>query len=268
MVRAVIADDDAHFARLLEDILHSSGRIEVVATTTTGLDCLHVWETLRPDVLFLDIEMPGLSGLDVAEAVVGSEFPPLVVFVTGHEEHALRAFELAAFDYIPKHLRAAAFTERIHRTVERLEREQQRSPQPVEELQARLDQLARALDQLHVLPRSRRPSRLPVKDYDEGAVRLLDPDEIICAERVGRRTVIRTAEHEYPTYYTIERLEQRLASEGFVRVNPGALVNQRFVHFLVPNGDGSYDVILRDARGSVFTASRARSKALLETLES
>ncbi len=268
MVRAVIADDDDHFARLLEGILRETGRVEVVAIASSGVDCLRLCENTQPDVVFLDIEMPGLSGLDVAEAVLSEEGGPLVVFVTGHEEHALRAFELAAFDYVPKHLRAAAFTDRIQRTVDRVERERQHNPQPVEELQARLDQLAGSLDKLQVLPRSRRPSRLPVKDYEEGAVRLLDPDEIICAERVGRRTVIRTAESEYPTYYTIERLEQRLVSEGFVRVNPGALVNQRYVHFLVPNGDGSYDVILRDTRGSVFTASRARSKALLESLES
>ncbi len=79
--------------------------------------------------------------------------------------------------------------------------------------------------------------------------------------------VVHTADQEFPTYYTVDQMDQRLSAAGFVRISPGALVNIDYVNHLIPNGDGSYDLVLGDSKSTVLTASRRRSRALMEYLK-
>ena len=264
MFTAIIADDEPGSARLLRDALKATGQVEVIGQAANGVECLQLLEEMEPDVLFLDIQMGDPSGLDVAEIVLEGEKPPLIAFVTSHDGHAVRAFQLAAVDYVVKTLDIQEFEERIGTTVRRLQEalEHQTGPSP-EDFREVLAQLSQR--QLHTATR-----KLPIKDYEEGTVRLINPSEIICVERKDRRVVVRTKDKEFPTYFTIEKLAQRLSGDEFFRANPSALINLEFVEHLIPNGDGSYDVLLSpngDTHDTiVITVSRARSKELMETL--
>jgi len=262
MIRAVIADDQVIWARLLKDFLEATGRVEVVGQAADGRESLQLLEQTRPDVLFLDIQMPKLGGIEVAEIALGSDYPPLIVFVTGHNEHAVKAFELAAIDYVVKQAEPEALQQRLLATVQRLEEALEQKAPAVEGMRKSLTELIQG--QRHLTSR-----RLPVKDYREGTVRLIDPAPIIYAAREGHRVVLRTGDKAFPTYHTIKELEQRLAPADFFRVNRGALINLAYVEHLIPNDDGSYDVLLRDGRGnpiSGITVSRSRSKQLFGLL--
>jgi DNA-binding LytR/AlgR family response regulator len=265
MFRAVVADDDATFRRLLVRLLESTGSVEVVGQAEDGAHCLQVWEETTPDVLFLDIEMPELGGIEVAEVVLGSTNPPLVAFITGHDEHAARAFDMDAVDYVVKQADVRVLADRLWQMVARLDRALERSTPAVDELRRRVSAIGASLEEL--ARRQGAPGRrLPIKDYEEGTVRLVDPAEVISAERRDRRVVLRTREHEWPTYYTMDALEDRLRHAGFVRVSRSAIVNIAFIEHLIPNGDGSYDLVLRDGVGSVVNVSRSRAKELLSAL--
>jgi len=265
MLRALIADDERSAGDVLQHLLEATGRVEVVARASDGVECLRKWEELSPDALFLDIRMPKVTGIEVAEIVLDSEDPPLVAFITGHDGYAVRAFELAAVDYVVKSIDLAQFQERIGHTVERMERALARGADVIDDLRDRVAQMSRLLANITQQPAL--PSRLPIKDYEEGTLRLIEPNSVIYAERRDRRVILHTREREFPTYFTIDRLEHRLQTQGFVRANPGALVNLRYIDHLIPNGDGSYDVVLKDEKGTTITASRSRAKALLESLQ-
>jgi DNA-binding LytR/AlgR family response regulator len=266
MIRAVIADDEPTFAKLLKRILEDTDRVKVVRVVSDGAEAVEAWEEESPDVLFLDIEMPKLGGVEVAEMVLNSEDPPVVAFISGHDEYAAKAFELDAVDYVVKQTDTQALRDRIEEMLDRIGRALEQRQPAVEELRARINAISSKLESLESQTGGSRVRWLPVKDYDEGTVRLVDPETVICVERKDRRVVLRTAESEWPTYYTLDSLEERLGDRGFVRANRSALINVAYIEHLIPNGDGSYDVVLREAEGLVVTVSRSRSKELLSSL--
>ncbi len=108
-------------------------------------------------------------------------------------------------------------------------------------------------------------NRIAVKDYKEGSIRLLDPAEIIYIVRDGRQVVIHTEQNEFPTYFTIDKLEQSLEDQGFYKASQGALVNINYIEHMIANGDGTYDLILKNKKQ--ITASRSGSKLILQDLQ-
>ena len=242
--------------------MEACGKVTVAGVAANGIKCLELLDQHDVDVAFLDIEMPELSGLEVAELALDAETPPLIVFITGHDEYAVQAFDLAAVDYVVKTDDLDVFEERVNTTLARIE-QQLAGKRPDYEL------LRKGIMQL--LQQELRPlsHKLPVKDYEEGTVRLLDPKTVIYVTREGRQVVLHTAEKDFPTYFTITKLAERLTGAGFLRANRGEIINLRLVEHLIPNGDGSYDAILQDNKGNIITTitvSRGRSKALLESL--
>ncbi len=260
MIRALVADDEQAIADILELLLENTGNVSVVGKTTSGAECLQLLEKTAPDVLLVDIVMPDLSGIQVAEIALRSDRPPLIAFITGHSEYAVKAFELGAIDYIVKPASLHVLEGRIATLVERVERARRQQEPPSAALR---EMVARAVqEQWHS------PSRkLPVKDYEQGTIRLLDPASVVYVERDGRRVLLHTAEESLPTYYTVEQLEKRLSAEGFVRANPGALINVDYLEHLIPNGDGSYDAVFKNGRSSTISVSRSRAKKLLALLD-
>jgi len=263
VITALIVDDEPASRRLLKEALDATEKVELLGEADSGERGLQLIEELHPQIVFLDIQMGELSGLEVARILLEEEDAPLIVFITAHNAYAVDAFELAATDYVVKGLEWTDFAQRIAKTVERLHDKLASAETP------ELASIREALDKLTQRQVAPATQKLPVKDYDEGTVRLIDPEKVVCIERKERRVVLRTVDHEYPTYFTIERLEQRLAGMRFFRANPGALINLDYVEHLIPNGDGTYDVLLTDMKGDVegsITVSRSRSKALFELL--
>ena len=262
MIRVVIADDEPACLELLQKALEATGKVEIVGTANSGAECLQLWEEKSPDALFLDIKMGQPDGLEVATIVMASPKSTRLVFTTGHDDHAIQAFELHAMDYIVKTPDLKAFKLRIADTVQHLD----------QSLVAGAPAVAGMLDLLAEL-RQREPlsaaRKLPVKDYKEGTVRLIDPQSIAFIERRDRRAIIYAQGQEFPTYFTMTQLEERLTAAGFFRVSPSVIVNLNLVEHLIPLGDGSYEVLLRLDAGQEprnFDVSRNRARALFGSL--
>lgn len=266
MIRAIVAEDQDDYAAVLQSHLEATGAVTVVARAATGLECLRLWEKHTPDLLVLDVQMPGLGGIEVAEIALAGPSAPVVVFVTAHGEFALRAYELHACDYIVKPSDIGLLAGRVADMVEHVARSLGRRAQATAEQRRRVSEASAGLEALAPSHPASTLGRLPVKDYRAGTVRLLATREITHARRDGKRVVIATPDEELPTYYTIDRLETRLTREGFIRVSAGALVNVRWIDHLVPLGDGAYEVLLRDRARTVLSASRPRAQALLREL--
>jgi len=271
MIRAIIADDEEATAELLREVLERTSRVDVVGVAHDGVACLQLFEQLRPDALFLDIKMSQLSGIEVAESVLQTDNPPLIAFITNFDEYAVQAFALKAVDYVVKIGELSSFSERIAETVDRMDQALKQKSPMLDEMRELINHLSK--QQLHPLQR-----KLPIRDVEQGTVRLLDPQDVLCIIRRDRRAMLVTRGNAYPTYYTMDGLEERLLNEGFFRANPGALINLRYIEHMVPNGDGSYDVFLKVGLSrraedvdnnflkTPITVSRSRAKQLLQIL--
>jgi DNA-binding LytR/AlgR family response regulator len=117
-IRAVIADDETYLSRYLADALRAAWpELEVVATLANGIEAAKAIDTFQPDVAFLDIQMPGMTGLEVAQGIEGAT---LAVFVTAYDEFAVRAFDEGAVDYLLKPVNAERLTKCVERVKSRL----------------------------------------------------------------------------------------------------------------------------------------------------
>ena len=259
MIRAIIAEDERVIREDLRAMLEATGKVTIVAEAANGTECMRLLPSTPADALLLDIRMPGASGLEVARRAQKLPQPPVIAFITAYREYSVEAFEVEAIDYLLKPFDEA----QLGRLVDRLEKVVSHRKNGAQTVLERLDRLQAQLD--HTAASAGAPIKIPVKDYKERTIRLVAPSEILYVRREGDRTHIRTKNADYPTYYTVDQLEQRLTPLGFLRANSGTLVNTRLIDHVIPNGDRSYDLILIDR--SVHTVSRRRSKALLPLLK-
>jgi DNA-binding LytR/AlgR family response regulator len=258
MIAALIADHNAAAITHLRRALAATGQVHVAGAAATGEECLSLLVEQEPDVLLLGSLLGSPGALELGQIVGGWECPPLLAFVTGDTRHAPEAFDLGAVDYVGVAPGAKAFDARVALMVARLARAR----------------AALALPAPVPAPGAPAPSplsvlrKLPVKDYAEGTVRLLSTDSLICAQRADRRVVLRTCDRDYPTYHSIESLARRLGPAGFFRASAGTLINLDHVEHLIPNGDGSYDVLLKAGEQTIqATVSRTRARELLSFLD-
>lgn len=209
---ALIADDEPHLASYLHDqLLAVWPELKVVHTARHGLEAAERIAALQPDIAFLDIQMPGLTGLEVAQGIEGTT---QVVFVTAYDEFAVQAFEQAALDYVLK----PVTSERLRRTVERLQAALPQPPADDERLAAALRRLigdqpaasqrlrwirASAGDQMHQIP----------------------VDEVLFFRADDKYTVVQTARAEHLIRTPIQELAAQLDAEVFCQVHRSTLVN-------------------------------------------
>lgn len=241
-MKALIVDDEplarAYLRRLLEE--HSD--VEVLGEAESAARALPLAEDLAPDVIFLDIQMPGLTGLQLAEALRQSCPKVLVAFVTGYSEHAVTAFEHAALDYLVKPVGSERLARTLERVRERLASGAVEGPEP----------------ELPLTPLKRLPIR---RDY---SVLLPRVEEVRCAVAQDKRVVVRTAAGEFRTYYTLAQLEKLLPPELFLRVHDSAIVNLEAVEELLYLGSHAYAIRL--AGDVQIPVSRTRFSVLQERL--
>jgi DNA-binding LytR/AlgR family response regulator len=226
---ALIVDDEPLARSHLRRLLESQG-VQMVGESETAAHALQLAEDLHPDLLLVDIQMPGLTGLQMAGALLYLDPAPLIVFVTGYSEHAVAAFEHGALDYLVKPVAPERLAKTLVRARERMA-----------DSQARKAADEKMLERIAEAPPLR---RLPIRlDY---AVRLLRIEEIICAVAREKRVYVRTQEGEYRTYYTLTQLETLLPREQFLRIHDSCLVNLERVEELIFLGNHAYEVRLTD----------------------
>jgi two-component system LytT family response regulator len=261
MIRALIADDERPARRKLRQLLSREPDFEVVGEAADGVEAVAAIQAVAPDVVFLDVQMPRLDGFGVI-AEVGVEAMPLVVFVTAFDEHALRAFEVHALDYLLKPFAPS----RLRRLLDRLRRQLAPNAQaahaadPGGEVPAAAD-LARRIEHLlaAMRPAPEYPRQLLV-ERGEGRQALLAVDQIDLVRAEANYLRIFANGAEYRRRGTLRDLEGRLDPARFLRLNRSEIVRLETVREVQPWFHGDAKVVLRD--GSVLTWSRRfRAKA-------
>lgn len=213
MTRALIADDEPHLAEHLKQLLSRLWpELEIVGVASNGLEAAAAIAALEPDLAFLDIQMPGLTGLEVAQGIEGAT---RVIFVTAYDGHAVEAFEHAALDYLLKPLRA----ERLRRALERV-RQVPAAQAPLED--AALAQTLRRLMAGAAPPGERLRY---VRAARAGMVHNVAVEEVLFFQADDKYTVVRTAGDEYLIRSPIADLVARLDPDHFWQVHRSTIVN-------------------------------------------
>jgi two-component system LytT family response regulator len=245
-LRVVIADDEPRARQFLERLLAEHEELEIVGVARGGAEALTLVSEQRPDVTFLDIHMPDLSGLEVARHLRGDR-APVIVFVTAYDQHAVEAFELAALDYVLKPIRRERLAETVRRVVEDVR--QQKDPARGQDAA-----IQRLLDAPGMAERGETLRRLPVRHRRE--VKLLDLADVNRIVSRDRLVLACAGAHEYMVDYTLQELETRLPPGQFVRVHRAALVN---IDAIESYGGEDGVLVLRLKDGTRVEASERRA---------
>ena len=244
-MRALIVDDERLARERLVGFAKKVDDVEVVGEADNGEEAVRLIDELAPDVVFLDMQMPGLDGLGVLAAM---QRRPQVVFATAYDEFAIKAFEVHAADYLLKPIRRARFEEAVRRVRERLE-QKGAAPLPVDDLIARLE----ARDRRHL-------SQIPVQ---RGRQILVIPSAEVLWFEVEFRLVFAHVEGDrYMTNFTLKELEEKLDPEVFFRAHKSRIVNLERVRAIVPWFGGRYKLVMRDRDASEVELSRAQAREL------
>jgi DNA-binding LytR/AlgR family response regulator len=246
-MRILIVDDEHPARERLMRLLANIEGVELIGEADDGLQAVALIEQEQPDLVLLDIQMPGLDGFGVIEAL---EEPPPIVFVTAYDEYAIRAFEVNALDYLLK-----PFSQ------ERLEQAIRRAWEAQAEGQSFASRLVPLLESLagpgHYL------TRLAVRDGNN--IRVLNEDEIDWIGVEDEQSFVHAGSQAYPVRRTLTDLEARIDPARFFRAHRSAIVNLDRVKEIVPWFKGSHK--LRLTTGAEIELSRAQARELRKLLD-
>jgi two-component system response regulator LytT len=256
-LRVMVVDDEQLARDELCYQLEQLAEVEVVAQAGNGLEALTAANRHEPDLVFLDIQMPGLSGFEVARRLLERELPsPALVFVTAFDQHAIEAFEVNAVDYLLKPVDAGRLEQALARARRRLSSE--RTGDPVN------DQLERIVKMMAKGQIWR--DQVAVKVGDRFI--LVQADEIIYASLADESINIVTGQVTGTSNYrTLDELQTRLDPEVFWRVHRSHLVNINKIKEIVPWFSRNYILRMKDAKGTEIPVSRSQTKRLREYLK-
>ena len=249
-IRTLVADDEPLARERIVTLLQAEPDIDVVAECPDGAKTVAAIQQLTPDLVFLDVQMPGADGFQVMQAVRLDRMP-IVVFVTAYDKYALRAFDVHALDYLLKPFDRERFHKALQRAREQVEK------QHTGDLGRRLLALVQDLK-----PNPQRLDRLVVKSG--GRVFFLRTDEIDWIEAAGNYVRLHLGSESHLFRETMNALETRLDAQRFFRIHRSRIVNIERILELQPWFNGEYAVILRD--GTKLTLSRGYREKLQERL--
>ena len=249
-IRTLIVDDEPFARHRIRSLLSLQPDVSVIAECGDGMAAVAALEEYRPDLVFLDVQMPELDGFEVLKALDPNTFP-MVIFVTAHDTYALRAFEVHAVDYLLKPFDAERFSDALRQARERIR---------VRRRDGFASTLTRLMGELGL--ESTISQRLVVRSA--GSIRFLRTDEIDWIESSGNYTSLHVGPRVHLLRETMKGLETRLDPRRFARIHRFAIVNLDRVAELKPLPSGDYEVVLGD--GKRLTLSRShldRMKRLL-----
>lgn len=270
MVKVLIVDDESHCRDELKHLLSAFDQLEIVGEARNGLEALELWRIIRPEIIFLDIQMPGLTGLEVA-AEMGAEIPE-VIFVTAYDQHALKAFEVGAIDYLLKPIDEARLSQSVKRLLKKFVEPEQIKNGQIKSDQIKNDEIKNDQNsfatQFEVMMQAWQQAK---NDYLARIVArkmqrliIVPIDEVYCFEIENQLVYAITEKERYWTNYQLKTLEPRLDSQQFVRVHRESIVNIRYVKEIAPITRERYEITL--SNGHKLNVSRnylAQLKQLL-----
>lgn len=233
-VRALIVDDEPLARQRLEDLLSRQDHVEIVGRIDNGIEAVRAIRDSRPDLVFLDVQMPGMSGLEVVSKV-GPENMPATIFTTAFHQHALKAFDLAALDYLVKPFDDERFEQAFRRA-------------------RRMIELAKAPSQAS----PRYLERIAVET--RGQVRVVAVEKIDYITASGPYAELHAGERTYAIRERMQTLEEQLDPSRFFRIHRSTIVQLDRIDALLHRGGGDYAVRLKD--GLELSVSRARREEL------
>jgi two-component system LytT family response regulator len=253
-MRTLIVDDEAPARDRLKRLLADIEGVELIGEAESGVQAVEMIEKEKPDLVLLDIQMPGLDGFGVLEAL---EEPPPIIFVTAYDEYAIRAFEVNVLDYLLKPFSRERLEKAICRAQEALAEERDLGVSAAERFAARLSPL---LESLAI--QGQYLTRLAVRERDR--IRVLGVDEVDWIGVEGEQVLVHVGDRAYPIRRTLTELEARLDPTTFFRAHRAAIVNLSRVKEVIPWFKGSHR--LRLTTGAEVDLSRTQARALRKIL--
>ena len=262
-LRAVLVDDEQLARDELGFLLGQVGGVEIIGQAGNGVEALTAIDKLQPDVVFLDVQMPGLTGFEVARRMLDTRALPQIIFVTAFDQHAIEAFEVNAVDYLLKPVDPARLEIAVDRARRRISIDRKLDLGDVAPafVQAQIEKIVRL-----VAERQQRRDRLAIK---VGArFMLVQAEEIIYASLVDEGIVVVTLKHSGTSNYrTLDELQARLDPSVFWRVHRSHLVNINKIKEIVPWFSRNYILKMKDAKTTEITVSRTQTRRLREYLK-
>ena len=261
-LRVVIVDDEQLARDELRYQLEQLGAVEILAQAGNGIEALAAVERHDPDVVFLDVQMPGLGGFEVARRLLDREpEPPALVFVTAFDQHAIEAFEVNAVDYLLKPVEASRLEQAVERARRRIDAGRASSATSAAPLNDQLEQIVKMMAGRQV-----RRDQIAVKVGER--FMLVQAEEIIYASLADESINIVTGQVSGTSNYrTLDDLQARLDPEVFWRVHRSHLVNINKIKEIVPWFSRNYILRMKDAKATEIPVSRAQTKRLREYLK-
>jgi DNA-binding LytR/AlgR family response regulator len=248
-MKALIVDDEPVARQILREELELQNGVELAGEAENGLAALEQIRNLRPDVVFLDLQMPGMNGFDVIRKIDSSPLP-IIVVVTAYDEYAVQAFEAGAIDYLLK----PVSQERLQRAVEGAMRLLGR-PREIAENLAQLQSIADAQAPV-------RPRKIVGRAGEEYF--LLNPDDVLAFQAEGDLVWIITLKKKYLATVTLKALQQKLQGDAFQRIHRNALVNVNHVHKMTALSSQRWLLTLDNSQE--FIVSKRQAKTVREIL--
>jgi two-component system response regulator LytT len=262
-LQAVLVDDEQLARDELGYLLGQVGGVEVIGQAGNGVEALTAIGRLQPDVVFLDVQMPGLTGFEVARRLLEADSRGQaskmshIIFVTAYDQHAIEAFEVNAVDYLLKPVDPS----RLEMALERARRRISSDRQPEGISPEQLEQIVRFVSE-----RQRRRERLAIKVGERFL--LVQAEEIIYASLADDNITVVTNQHAgISNYRTLDELQARLDPTVFWRVHRSHLVNINMIREIVPWFSRNYILKMRDDKSTEIPVSRTQTRRLREYLK-
>lgn len=239
VIRTLVVDDEPYNREELKHLLGFMPQMQIVGEAESGEEALMKAIQLQPDVVFLDVEMPKMNGMQVAKGMRELKKAPLIVFATAYPEFAVEAFRYHAINYLLKPYEE----QQIEETVQRIETVLATEKEPI-------------LD--------RKKGKLAVQS--DGEISYLEPEDILYISREDNHSTVITKNGEYETKQSLKELEIKLECFGFFRIHKSFLVNLHYIKRLIPWFNGAYHLEL-EGIDDKLSVSRNYVKALRAKLE-
>lgn len=268
-ITALVVDDEQLAREELKFLLNSIGGVEIVGEGSNGIEAVDLIEDLQPDVVFLDVQMPGLDGFAVLKQLIehrGLQRLPQVVFATAYDQYAVRAFDVNAVDYVLKPFDQNRIQQAVERTRARLAEAVQENASNASASagkDAGVDALLEMLHRQQSAPRGPAPNKLIVQVQNR--LLLVDQNEICFAEiEEGIIRIVTSTVEGHSKCRTLEDLLELLDPNLFWRAHRGYVVNINHIREVVPWFKSSYQLRMDDKKQTEIPVSRAQTKRLRE----
>jgi two-component system response regulator LytT len=241
-IKVMIAEDERLTREELAYLLQQEEHFILCPSAENGQQLLDLYDQYEPDVIFLDIHMPSLSGIDAAKQLrnrsIKNKRNPYLIFITAYDEYAIEAFNLEAVDYLLKPYDTERFKKALSRIYKHFEQPQSQKSTP---------------------------SKLLIEDGEKTVV--LTPGSIYYAVRSDRFVEIHTEKGSIQTKMTLQDLEEKLTHSPFFRSHRSYLVNLDYIYEIVPWFNGAYNLILKNKEQTQIPVSRSAAKSLFDILQ-